>query len=58
MLRKAWMKKFFWIDFTGQGRGRKKTLLKFRVIFTVLTLLNFNMTTKLSNHPPILRRKD
>jgi len=26
MLRKPWIKKFFWIDFTGLGRGRKKPI--------------------------------
>jgi len=58
MLRKAWINKFFWIDFTGQGRGRKIPLLKFRVILIVLTLLHLNTTTKLPYHPPRLRRRD
>jgi hypothetical protein len=43
MLRKPWIKKKFWIDYTGLGEGREnKTLLKSRVILIVLTLLNLN----------------
>jgi len=40
----------------GRGERGKTSLSKFRVILTVLTLLNPNMTTKLLYHPPILRR--
>jgi len=51
-------KEIFLDWFHGSGKGEKKTPLKFRVILIVLTLLNLNMTTKLSNHPPRLRRRD
>jgi hypothetical protein len=39
-------------DYTG-----RQTLLKFRVIFIVLTLLNLNMTTKLPYPLPMLREE-
>jgi hypothetical protein len=37
---------------------RKSSLLKFRVIIIILTLLNPNMTTKVPYHPPVLRERE
>jgi len=36
---------------------KKSSLLKFRVIIIVLTLLTPNMTTKVPYHPPMLRER-
>jgi len=38
--------------------GKSRLLLKFRVIFIVLTLLNPIITTKLPSHPPKLKKMD
>ena len=42
----GWQKKFF------------LSLLKFRMILIVLAWMNPNMTTKITYHPPMLRRRD
>jgi len=55
-----------WPDFSGlshqsipkklhRSGGRGRSLLNFRVILIILTLLNLNMTTKLPCHTPLLR---
>jgi hypothetical protein len=44
-----------WI--TLVSKTKFSSLLKFRVILLVLTLLNPNMTTKLPSHPPIVKEK-
>jgi len=38
--------------------GKNRFLLKFRVIFIVLTLLNLIITIKLPSHPPKLKKMD
>ena len=44
-----------WGPKTLVGKIKKNySLLKIRVILILLTLLNLNMTTKLSSHPPVL----
>jgi len=39
------------------GKEKNPSLLAFRVILTVLTMVNMNMMTKLPYHPPVLRER-
>jgi hypothetical protein len=45
------------LQWSAKQKNVFPSLLKFRVILTVLTLLNPNMTTKLPYHPPVLREE-